>query len=112
MPRFRLPKYYPERLTAIVQPIDRHVGIIYKRAVYRTFRSEFMRRMRAARVDVRPEPMTADEKRILITKAVANTHELLWSTDKFHRAFIATGTWMPVQHLVPDIDVAAPGLLL
>ena len=112
MPRFRLPKYLPERLTSIVQPIDRHLGIIYKRAVYRAFRSEFLRRMREAGPGVRPEPMTAAEKRILITKAIGDAHERVWGTDKFYRAFIATGTWMPVRHLVPHIDTPTQGLLL
>ena len=30
---FHLPRYYPANLTGVVQPIDRHIGIIFKRAV-------------------------------------------------------------------------------
>ena len=111
LPRFRSPRYFPVRLTAIVQSIDRHLGIIYKRAVYRGFRLEFMNRMRTAGPDIRPEPMTASDKRIPITKTIADTHSNLWTTTKFYRSFIATGTWMPVQHLIPDMNTASPGVL-
>ena len=34
LPNFRPPRYYPPRLTGVVQSIDRHVGIHYKRGVY------------------------------------------------------------------------------
>ena len=38
------------------------------------------------------------EKRVLITKIVADTHERLALSGAFERAFIATGTWLPVDH--------------
>ena len=36
--------------------------------------------------------LSAMEKRVLITKAVATTHELMAKRGAFKRAFIATGT--------------------
>ena len=108
LPQFRPPRYYPPRLTGVVQAIDRHLGIHYKRGVYKDVREECLRRMRAAGPGVRPEPMTAAERRILITKSVANTHDRLWRTGMFTRAFIATGTWLPINHLVLDMTYHGP----
>ena len=45
--------------------------------------------------------MSAMEKRICITKVVANTHEALAkAAGVFRRAFIATGTWLPLDRSV------------
>ena len=35
------------------------------------------------------------EKRVLITKTVADTHQRLAKSGAFRRSFIATGTWLP-----------------
>ena len=102
LPLFRPPRYYPARLTGVVQPIDRHIGIIFKRAVYKSLREEYMRRMQAAGAGVRPEPLTAAEKRIFITKSIGDTYDRLWDTPTYKRSFIATGTWLPITHLVND----------
>ena len=104
LPNFRPPRYYPPRLTGVVQSIDRHVGIHYKRGVYTDVREECLRRMWAAGPGNRPEPMTNAERRILITKSVANTHDRLWRTGMFKRVFIATGTWLPIDHLILDMS--------
>ncbi len=38
-------------------------------------------------------------KRILITKSVADCHDKLARRQKFERAFVATGTYLPVDHV-------------
>ena len=43
--------------------------------------------------------MTAMDKRILITKAIAEAHERLAKKGAFRRAFIATGTQLPADEL-------------
>ena len=43
--------------------------------------------------------MTAMDKRILITKAIAEAHERLAKKGAFRRAFIATGTQLPTDEL-------------
>ncbi len=43
--------------------------------------------------------MTQKEKRILITKSVADCHEKLASKQKFERAFVVTVTYLPVDHV-------------
>ena len=53
--------------------------------------------------------MSAMEKRICITKVVANTHEALAKAGAFRRAFIATGTWLPLDRSVTD-DVSLQGV--
>ena len=35
------------------------------------------------------------EKRVLISKTVADTHQRLGKSGAFRRSFIATGTWLP-----------------
>lgn len=48
--------------------------------------------------------MSAKDKRILITESISETHKAMCSSGalKLRRAFIATGTWMPVAHLRND----------
>ena len=53
--------------------------------------------------------LSAMEKRILITKAVALTYELLAKRGAFKRAFIATGTQTPIDHSA-DKEVSLQGL--
>ena len=54
--------------------------------------------------------MSAMEKRICITKVVADTHEALAkAAGVFRRAVIATGTWLPLDRSVTD-DVSLQGV--
>ena len=112
---FIAPQFLPARMTDIVQVIDRHIGIIYKRAVYRAMRAEYMRRLREAvknagrkrkrdEEEVTVKALTPREKRIIITKAIADCHAKLTQAtcDTYYRAFIATATWMPVSHMYDD----------
>ena len=49
------------------------------------------------------KPPTPTRKRILITHAVGKHHEELVKSDACkQRAFVATGIWLPVLHLVHD----------
>ena len=82
---------YPPDLTHVLQPIDRHIGVQYKTAVYRAVRTETMELIRENKDSdkIRMTPLT---KRVLITKAVGDTHERLASENSFVRSFIATGT--------------------
>ena len=107
---FLPPQFVPANMTETIQVIDRHIGILYKRAVYRVLRAEMLKRLREARAaaggaeGVTPQPLLPSEKRILITKAVADCHEKLTKAKNYHRAFIATANWMPVPHLMRNDD--------
>ncbi len=105
---FIAPQFLPPGMTDIVQVIDRHIGIIYKRAVYRAMRAELTKRLHEAiamnggKVEgVTIKPLIPREKRIIITKAIGECHEKLTkhTSKTYYRAFIATATWMPVRHL-------------
>jgi hypothetical protein len=82
-------------MTMSLQPIDRHIGIIYKKAVYKAYRKEMAMRLRShlknqREHDVTQTPlpaMSAGAKRILTHKAMCGSGAL-----KLRRAFIATGT--------------------
>lgn len=97
-------KLYPKGLTWGLQVVDRHIGIQYKRAVYIGLRKEMMKNIRALKAGELPPAFTARQKRILITKILADKHEELAATDTFFNAFIRTGTWLPLDgsmdHLV------------
>ena len=56
-----------------------------------------------------PVRLTALAKRVLITKAVARVHERLATRGSFRRPFIATGTWLPVDHSC-DAEVSLQGV--
>jgi hypothetical protein len=86
---------YPPNLTHCLQPVDRHIGIQYKRDVYDAVRAELLRRMEAAGDGV-PVPLTACDKRILVTQAIGSTHARL-AAKGFMRAFVATATWLPID---------------
>ena len=58
-----------------------------------------------------PVRLTALAKGVLITKAVARVHERLATRGTFRRAFIATGTWLPVDHSC-DAEVSLQGVEL
>ena len=55
---------------------------------------------------VRMKPM---DKRILITKVVANTHERIARSGKFKVALLRTGTWLPADGSC-DSEVSLQGL--
>ena len=84
-------RLYPPDLTQVLQPIDRHIGIQYKKAVYQAVRNLTMKKLRLAS-DNKMVRLSAMERRIVITKAVAETHERLAKKGAFRRSFIATGT--------------------
>ena len=120
---FTDPQFVPANLTDIIQVIDRHIGIIYKRAVYKAVRVELMKRLREARElagtdnGITIKALTPREKRILITRAVGDCHAKLthYLCKTYERAFIATGTWMPVYHLLDAIcnyTVSNPGAVV
>ena len=75
----------------MLQPVDRHVGIQYKTAVYKAVRAKTMELLRD-RNGESPKRMKPLDKRVLITKIVAETHERLARAGFFKRAFLATGT--------------------
>ena len=78
-------------MTQVIQPVDRHVGIQYKAAVYQAVRAKSMRLIQKCD-GASPSRMKPMEKRILITKVVAETHERLAQAGTFKRSFLATGT--------------------
>lgn len=112
LPNFHDPRFYPKNLTLLIQAIDRHIGIQYKNAVTKAVRKVPVERMeeakRAGTEFDASKAFSAAEKRILITKVVAEEHERLASLLTFKRAFLATGTWMPIENLLAA-DGAANG---
>ena len=81
--------------------MDRHIGISYKKAVYKAVRSETMRLIKENKGKSLPriKPLA---KRVHITKIVAHTHGRLAGSGVFTRAFLATGTWLPTDHSADD----------
>ena len=69
-------RLYPPDLTQCIQPVDRHIGIQYKLAVYQAIRAESMRLIKKneGASNVKLKPMV---KRVLLAKIVADTHERL-----------------------------------
>ena len=108
LPAFLPPEFLPANMTLILQVIDRHVGILYKQAVYMAVRKVMMERLQAARNEaggadgVTVAPLAPGDKRIIITKAIGACHRRLKASGVFKRACVATGTWMPIQHLRDD----------
>ena len=109
--QFKPPQYYPPDLTMSLQPVDAHIGIRYKKAVYKTVRNEIFKR----RNEQNMNQLTAKERRILITKAVGSVHRAFLENAKSvvdegrddmqiptYRAFIQTGNYLPIQHLRED----------
>lgn len=97
--------FFPPNLTWALQPVDRHIGKTYKTDVYKAIRSKIMEKI--ANGD--HKPLTASEKRIIMTHSVAATHSKLAATGSYHRAFIATGTWLPIDGS-KDAEVELQGL--
>ena len=97
-------RLYPPDLTQVLQPIDRHIGIQYKTAVYKAIRSKSFELVRESK-DSKSPHLSAMEKRILITKAVAEKHELLAKSGAFRRAFIATGTQITNQSAEKEVKL-------
>ena len=89
-------------MTESIQVADRHLGILYKRVVYCRMRQEMMKRLSEARKaaggaeGVTVKALTPCEKRIVITKAIADEHERFTKIMAYWHGFIATATWMPV----------------
>ena len=55
---------------------------------------------------IKMKPM---DKRVLITKVVADTHERLARSGIFKKAFLGTGTWLPVDGSA-DTEVRLQGV--
>ena len=90
-------RLFPPGLTHVIQPVDLHIGIQYKKAVYQAVRAESMKKIRENQgaLTTRLKPL---DKRVLVTKVVGETHERLARNGAFKRAFLATGTWLPNDH--------------
>ena len=99
---------YPPDLTHVLQPVDRHIGIQYKTAVYKAVRSRSMELLRAEKQPTNTR-LSAMEKRIIITKAVAETHYRLARNGSFRGAFISTGSWLPADRSA-DVQVNLQGV--
>lgn len=103
---FAKERFYPANCALCVQAIDRHVGRCYQRAVHRALHKEMTKRLhKCLQEGTEFTPLSAREKRILITKAIGEHHRML-CRDKpefFFRAFEATATWMPVYHFHDEI---------
>ena len=103
---FAAPRFVPPNMTWIVQVIDRHIGIMYKLKVYAGYRKVQLKRLKDAWKDndkgktAVAAPMSPKEKRILITKIIGHVHEEITLNTTYFRAFIATGTYMHVGHLM------------
>ena len=104
-------RYYPPNLTWCLQPVDRHVGIVYKLAVYQAIRTCIMRKIREQEAKIAAQDtsvlseikLSASEKRIIITQTIARVHKARWehnSGKAFWSAFTKTGTWVDVAHLL------------
>lgn len=48
------------------------------------------------------QKLTPAEKRIIITNAIGDIHEKLCRANAFKRHFHATGSWLPITHLIRD----------
>ena len=88
----------------MLQPIDRHIGIQYKTAVYKAVRRKILGLVRVSK-ESKTTRLSAMEKRILITKAVAEKHELMAKSGAFKRAFIATGTQITNQSAENEVKL-------
>jgi hypothetical protein len=103
LPHYTEPRFIPANMTMVLQVVDRHIGVRYKEAVYKEYRKTMTKSLREARKSnpsAIVQAMTPREKRILITKTIGSIHEKLAKTDLFQRAFVATGTLLPVKHLM------------
>ena len=99
---FESPRFAPKNMTKILQVVDRH------------FRSEMMKRLKEARKLKRgAEGMTLKvatpaEKRILITKIIANTREKVLRSGRCLIGFHRIATLVPVAHLECDVEGVTP----
>lgn len=106
LPNFLPPRYYPSQMSFVLQAVDRHIGKVYKMRVYRAIRAEQIKRLKEAHatgdITATISPLSPREKRIIICLSIAETHEELAKSGMFYRAFIATGTWLPITPLIVD----------
>ena len=102
--QYDLPIFVPPNMTSYLQVVDRHIGIRYKKYVYRMYRREMLSRLNQKLDDMDADAsimkLTPAEKRILITHAIGDIHEKLCNAGAFQHAFFATGTWLPISHLI------------
>jgi hypothetical protein len=97
---------FPVGTTDMLQPVDRHIGVQYKRRVYHKLRHILFEK---AKTGVKME-LTAQEKRIAITHAIGEMHlALAKRKNTFERAFTATATWLKLDRS-QDIEVKIEGL--
>ena len=96
--------FYPANLTLLIQAIDHHIGIIYKMAVTKAVLKLLVEKMEEAKhagMDFdASKALSVAEKCIPIMKVVADEHKQLASLLAFKCAFVATGTWMPIENLL------------
>jgi hypothetical protein len=104
--------FYPANLTLLIQAIDCHIGIIYKMAVTKAVLKLLVEKMEEAKragMDFdASKALSAAEKCVPIMKVVADEHKWLASLLAFKCAFVAMGTWMPIENLLAA-DGAANG---
>jgi len=74
---------FPPHTTYCLQPVDRHIGIQYKKAVYRAVRGKMM----ALLQEGKPMKLSSSEK---ITHAIGDVHESLSKSDAFKDAYHLT----------------------
>ena len=111
------PQFVQANLTDIIQVIDRHIGVINKRGLYKAIRVELTKRLREAceaagsANTITIKALTPREKRIVITKTIADCHAKLTHhlCKTYKRAFIATGTLVPVYHLL-EVEAEGPSI--
>jgi hypothetical protein len=87
---------FEPNLTHDLQPIDHHIGIQYKNMVYSAVMDHYYAAIAANKAN--PTPLNAKEKRILVTHAIGKAHAAMARKDGFRSSFIATGTWVPLDH--------------
>ena len=76
-----------------------YIGIQYTTTVYPAVRNENMKLIRNKSETLRLNPLM---KRVLITKGISDCHERLARDDAFRRAFIITGSQLPVDQSADD----------
>lgn len=101
---------FPANLTDCMQPVDRHVGKIFKYDVYEVVRTAWLERVQQwtdAGRDADDLPrMEAWEKRSIVVDSVAKTWERLAANGNFEKAFIGCGCVTLPSRQTTCVDVA------